>query len=113
MAAAPSQDPIRATLIAILQQLNQAEANHEGQAAEQALELAELERRLADFWAVQNGSVKISLAVGLLLRNGLVQASSNAEYSWERQRDVAQRYQITVEGKQFLISSIESSDRIR
>lgn len=109
---AGKQDPVRATLLAILRQLNQAETIHEGATLDQALELPELERRLSDFWAVDNGSVKVGLALGLLLRNGLVSAAGQADYSWQRQRAVAQRYQITPEGKKFLVDSIQTSDRI-
>jgi hypothetical protein len=112
MSRATTQDPVRATLVAILRQLNQAESAHEGQAEEQALELSEVERRLSDFWAVQQGAVKVALALGLLVRNGLVAGQGDGQYSWQRQRAVAQRYQITPEGKKFLMSSIETSDRI-
>jgi hypothetical protein len=112
MSGAPKTDPVRATLLAILKQLNQAETVHEGAANDQALELPEIERRLSDFWAIDNGSVKVGLALGLLLRNGLVATAGGADYSWQRQRTVAQRYQITPEGKKFLVDSIHTSDRI-
>lgn len=107
-----ASDPVRATLVAILRQLNQAESTHEGKKEEQALELAEVERRLSDFWGVEKGNVKVSLALGLLLRNGFVAAPGDGQYSWQRQRAVAQRYQITSEGKKFLKEAIETSDRI-
>jgi hypothetical protein len=110
--SAGKQDPVRATLLAILKQLNQAETVHEGATMDQALELPEIERRLHDFWAVDNGSVKVGLALGLLLRNGLVTAAGQPDFSWQRQRAVAQRYQITPEGKKFLVDSIQTSDRI-
>ena len=113
MAASNESDPVRATLLAILKQLNQADAHQDGTMADPALELAELEARLQDFWAVDDGSVKVALAVGLLLRNGLVAARSNTEYSWQRGRAVAQRYQITSDGKRFLVDSIETSNRIQ
>ena len=112
MPETPKADPVRATLLAILKQLNQAETVHEGALNDQALELPEIERRLSDFWAIDNGSVKVGLALGLLLRNGLVAAANGTEYSWQRQRSVAQRYQITPEGKKFLVDSIQTSDRI-
>ena len=111
-ATAAQQDPVRATLVAILKQLNQASSKHEGASAEQALELAELERRLEDFWAVSQGAIRVSLALGLLLRNGLVAAQNQANYSWQRQRAVRQRYLITTEGKKFLVDSLETNDRI-
>ena len=105
------QDPVRATLIEILKQLNQAESVHEGKEAEQSLELGELEDRLTDFWGVSKGQVKVSLAVGLLLRNGLV-AVQAPDYSWQRQRNTRHRYGITAEGKRFLVGAIQTSDRI-
>ncbi|MGA7922818.1 MAG: hypothetical protein WCA77_02445 [Thermoplasmata archaeon] len=110
--AASKEDPTRATLLAILKQLNQAEVGNEGRAVEQALELSELQQRLFDFWAVKQGSIKVSLALGLLLRNKLVTTQSAADYSWQRQRDSAQRYIITAEGKKFLVDSLTTSDRI-
>lgn len=107
-----SPDPVRATLVAILKQLNQATSRHEGNEAEQALELPEIERRLSDFWAVSQGAIKVSLALGLLLRNGLVGVDGQSNYSWQRQRNVRQRFAITAEGKKFLVDAIETSDRI-
>jgi hypothetical protein len=111
-AAPAANDPVRATLIAILRQLNQAVALHEGKTADQALELPEIEQRLADFWAIERGAIKVSLAVGLLLRNGLVTVQSPGEYSWQRQRAARHRYLITAAGKKFLVESIHTSDRI-
>ncbi len=109
---AAGEDPVRATLIAILKQLNRAESVHEGQAAEQALELPELERRLSDFWAVDAGTVKVSLALGLLLRNGLVAAQGQGDFSWQRQRSAGQLYQITSDGKKFLVEVLKTNERI-
>jgi hypothetical protein len=112
MSSPNSPDPVRATLIAILQQLNQAETSNEGKSIEQALELSELESRLHDFWAVSRAAVKIPLALGLLVRNGMVGVQSSGNYSWQRQRGVAARYQITAEGKKFLVQALEKSERI-
>ena len=107
------QDPIRATLLQVLRQLNQSEAHHEGNEQDQALELAEIESRLSDFWAVKQGKIKIPLAVGLLLRNKMVETRADAKESWQRQRQVQQRYQITVEGKRFLTEALTSESRIK
>jgi len=109
---AASQDPVRATLVEILRQLNQADAKHEGAKIEQALELTEIQDRLSDFWGVTKGQVKIQLAVGLLLRNGLVAVQAPGEYSWQRQRTAGHRYAITAEGKKFLVGAIQTTDRI-
>ncbi|MCI4368554.1 MAG: hypothetical protein L3K09_03195 [Thermoplasmata archaeon] len=109
----PAQgDPNRATLLAILKQLNHAASVHEGDPEEQALELKEIEGLLTDFWAVKQGSVKVALALGLLLRNGLVEAQKPSSYSFQRQRASTHRYLITAPGKRFLAESIEDSDRI-
>ncbi len=105
-------DPVRATLLAVLRQLNQSEAHHEGHEQDQALELVELEARLADFWAVKQGKIKVPLALGLLLRNKMIEARADAKDSWQRQRRVEQRYMITVEGKRFLTESLASESRI-
>lgn len=113
MSSPTPADPVRATLLAILQQLNQAESTNEGKAAEQALELGELESRLHDFWAISRGGVKVSLVLGLLVRNGMVGVQTSPSYSWQRQRGVAARYQLTTEGKKFLVQTQEKSERIQ
>lgn len=110
----PVNDPVRATLLEILRQLNRSEAIHEDhKPVDQALELAELEGELRSFWAVEEGKVKVSLAVGLLLRNGLVAARRPGDFSWQRQRSARQLYQITPDGKKFLVEALRTSDRIR
>jgi hypothetical protein len=110
--ASPPQDPLRETFLEILRHLNQMEVRNEGNGPDQALELGELETKLAGFWAVREGSTKVALALGLLLRNGLIETYGSTDYSWQRGRETAQRYQITSAGKQFLLQSIERSDRI-
>lgn len=112
MGGPPAPDPVRAALLAILKQLNQADTAHEGETTEQALELVELEQRLNDFWAITQGAVTVSLALGLLLRNKLVTAQTDQDYSWQRQRMSHQRYQITTDGKKFLVQALETSERI-
>ena len=77
------------------------------------MELAELEQRLSDFWAVRQGKIKVPLAVGLLLRNKMVETRSDPKASWQRQRAVQQRYQITTEGKRFLTEAVASDSRIK
>ena len=95
-----------------MKQLNQAETIHEGRDEEQSLELGEIEGRLSSFWAVERHKVKVSLALGLLLRNKLVTTQARPDYSWQRQRTVAQRYRITTEGKKFLVDQIVTSERV-
>lgn len=112
MPATLEDDPVRSTLLAILRQLNQAESQQDGATTSPALELAELEERLKGHPAIDRGTVTVSLALGLLLRNGLVATRADQEYSWQRGRDVAQRYNITGDGKKFLVDSIEKSERI-
>src|SRR5271157_3901168 len=74
------RDPVHATLVAILQQLNRAESIHEGQERRQTLELREIERLLSDFWAIRHDHVKIPLVLGLLVRNGMVEARPATAY---------------------------------
>lgn len=107
-----AEDPMRATFLAILRQLNQADVQHDSASPDQSLELAEIERRLSDFTPVLSGSVKVARALGLLLMNRLVAANADPEFSWQRGRTVAQRYQITPLGKQFLLENIERKDRV-
>ncbi|HEV2429221.1 MAG TPA: hypothetical protein VGV64_05170 [Thermoplasmata archaeon] len=112
MAPLNPPDPVRETLLAILRQLNQADAKHEGQAAEQALELSELQDRLGKFGPVEQGKTTIALALGLLVRNNLVGAVGSSDYSWQRGRTTHQLYQITAEGKKFLVDAMTTSDRV-
>jgi hypothetical protein len=102
-------DPVRATLVAILQQLNRVESINEGRSRDQSLELKEVERLLAHFWAVDRDEVKVPLALGLLVRNGLVEAALTDPSPSGGRRAL---YRITAEGKAFLVDALHSSDRI-
>ena len=106
-------DPVRATLIAILQQLNRVESMHEGQEQRQTLELREIERLLSDFWAIRRDQVKVPLALGLLVRNGMVDAQAGAPLATRSRTPAPASYRITTEGKRFLVDSSQQADRIR
>ena len=43
----------------------------------------------------------------------MVETRADAKESWQRQRSVQQRYQITVEGKRFLTEALTSESRIK
>ncbi len=103
---------MRATLVAILQQLNRAESMHEGLAVEQMLELGELERLLARFWAIEQGPVKVPKALGLLVQNHLVEARRGPVSAPGSRAVGPVGYAITAKGKQFLIEALARSDRI-
>jgi len=107
------RDPVRATLIAILQQLNRVESMHEGQEHRQTLELREIERLLSDFWAIKHDQVKVPLALGLLVRNGMVDAQAGNAVAARARTLAPAAYRITTEGKRFLIESSTQTDRIR
>ena len=112
MASEDAPDPVRSTLVALLQQLNRAESINEGRTREQTLELAEMERLLSRFWAVEQGQVKVPLALGLLVRNGLVEARLSTSVAPPNSAPARAVYQITAEGKAFLVEVQKSSDRI-
>jgi hypothetical protein len=108
-------DPVRATLVAILQQLNRVESMHEGQSRDQALALADIERMLGKFWAIEQDLVKVPLALGLLVRNGMVEVSSAGNYPSSNKgirTSPKAHYRITAGGKQFLVENLQKSDRI-
>ena len=105
-------DPIRATLVAILQQLNRAESINEGRARDQSLELKEVEGLLEDFWAVHRNQVKVPLALGLLVRNGLVEGKLAPRNPSEATSPRVAVYRITAEGKAFLVDAMTQTDRI-
>jgi DNA-binding PadR family transcriptional regulator len=112
MATGEAPDPVRATFVAILQQLNRAESRYEGQSREQALYLDDLERALRKFWAVDEQRVKLPLALGLLVRNGLVKAEVGSGGPPRGPARGRPSYRITSEGKQFLVEALEKADRI-
>jgi hypothetical protein len=105
-------DPIRSTLVAILQQLNRAESINEGRARDQSLELKDVERLLEEFWAVRRGEVRVPLALGLLVRNGLVEGTLAERATRDGPGPRVALYRITAEGKAFLVSAQQNSDRI-
>lgn len=112
MASANPADPVRATFVAILQQLNRAESIHEGRDHEQSLYLDDLERALRRFWALDEKRVKLPLALGLLVHNGLVRVEAPASRAPHGGTAGRPRYRITPEGKQFLIEALENANRI-
>lgn len=112
MSTGERPDPIRATFVAILQQLNRAESLHEGRLRDQALELADLERILREFAPVDDGEVKVSQALGLLVRNGLVHAQAGERATRGERGHGPARYRITAEGKAFLVEALRKADRI-
>ncbi len=112
MAPGDAPDPLRATFVAILQQLNRAESIHEGRDRDQALYLEELDRSLRKFWAVDEKKVKLPFALGLLVRNRLVQLEVGAGTQPHGRSGVGPRYRITAEGKQFLIAAVHNDERI-
>jgi len=110
MPADAAPDPVRATLVAILQQLNRVEALYEGRARDQALTLADLDRVLRKFPPIEDGEVKLGIALGLLVRNRLVEVET-APAPRNRPAPPA-HYRITAEGKQFLVEALAKADRI-
>ena len=76
------------------------------------LELPDLERVLHRFWAVENDHVKVPLALGLLVRNGLVEVVGSGTSPAKGKAPARVRYRITAEGKRFLVEAQEKSDRI-
>jgi len=105
-------DPVRATFVAILQQLNRAESLHEGRDHDQALALDDLARTLRHFWAVDEKRVKLPLALGLLVHNGLVRAEVSGGAPGRSRTPASARYRITPQGKQFLVEALHKGDRI-
>jgi len=112
MAAGKPADPVRATFVAILQQLNRAESIHEGRDHDQALYLDELDRALRRFWAIDEEKVKLPLMLGLLVRNGLVRVEVGGVAPVHGRAPGGARYRITTQGKQFLLEALDKPDRI-
>jgi hypothetical protein len=98
------------TILEILRRLNQ--AAEEGFEVH-ALELPEIERAMAPFWATHHEGIALAGAIGLLEENGLIAALDDPQYSWVRNRTVGRRYGITTLGKRYLVRQLEESGRIR
>ncbi len=113
MPATDRPDPVRATFVAILQQLNRAESIHEEDHLDQALPLEDLQRVLRRFWAIDEQRVKLPLALGLLVRNGLVSAERGVAGPKAPAAAAVAKYRITSQGKQFLVDALEKTDRIQ
>lgn len=110
------RDPVRATMLAILQQLNRAESLHEGRERDQSLALADLERLLHRFWATDREQVRVAQVLGLLVHNGLVRAVVHPAplpraHATAHRPGTAQ-YRITPAGKQFLVAAQAKTERI-
>lgn len=112
MPTGDAPDPVRSTIVAILQQLNRAESVHEGRERDQSLTLADLERLLRKHPPVEDGQVKVPLALGLLVRNGYVEAEVPGAGPGAKSGAPKARYRITVTGKQFLVDAQLKTDRI-
>jgi hypothetical protein len=112
MVSSEPADPVRATFVAILQQLNRVESQYEGRDRDQVLQLDELEHALRRFWAIDEEKVRLPLALGLLVRNGLVQAEAPASRPARGGPPGRRGYRITAQGKQFLIDALHKADRI-
>jgi hypothetical protein len=116
MATGDAPDPVRSTLVAILQQLNRAESMYEGRERDQSLTLIDLERVLRKLPSVEDGQVKVALALGLLVRNGYVEAEAAGAYAAPAPKKPAAapkaRYRITANGKAFLVDALAKADRI-
>jgi hypothetical protein len=102
-------DPVRVTLLAILEELDHPRTVHRTPTPAPALELCELEERLSDFRPVESGSVQVALALGLLVRSGLVQARGTGPGAWQPQRAAHQLYQITPEGRKYLVEGLATA----
>jgi hypothetical protein len=116
MATGGAQDPVRATMLAVLQQLNRAESMHEGRERDQALAYGDLERLLHGFWATERPEVRLPQILGLLVRNGMVGAHRStgprAQATTAARSATAHYFRITTTGKQFLIEALAKTDRI-
>ena len=61
---------------------------------------------------VDDGEAKVTQALGLLVRNGLVHAQAPERPARGANPPPRARYRITAEGKAFLVEALRRSDRI-
>lgn len=101
---------MRAALVEILRLLNQAERFDDDR--EKGLELQEIQELAADHWSVQKGGIKPAQALGLLIRNKMVDHVGGMVTSWTRGRDFGPHYRINGSGKVFLKEYIDERERV-
>ena len=100
---------LRTDLLEVLKQLNRNDA--EGSDVP-GLEIVELHHILARGPLPQLTRGETRRALEVLMGNGLVSELDDVEYAWDRARTVAKRFAITVEGKRFLLKSLERLGRV-
>lgn len=96
-------------LVSLLKLLNRADEEEEGA---RGYELGELHRFLVRGNWPGLSAEAVEQALGILIRNGLAAERSDREYAWERGRVVGSRYEITTEGKEFLLRELDRTGRI-
>jgi hypothetical protein len=105
-------DPVGATLLAILELLRGSEHATGRRPNGPALGLDDLERRLQAAAPGGSKAVPVALALGLLVRQGLVQAQGSERGAWRETDQDRQLYQITPEGRQFLTDARAAAPRL-
>ena len=98
------------TLVEVLRHLNQAA---ERRTDVDGLELLELERSMARFWALEYHEGRVDDALRVLMENGMVAEENTPTYAWDRGRVLGDRFRITSSGKAYLVRQVRESDRIR
>jgi len=100
---------LRAELLEVLKLLNRNDA--EGSDVP-GLEISELHHLLARGPLPQMTREESLRALEVLMGNGLVSELDDTEYAWDRARTISRRFTITIEGKRFLVQSLEKVGRI-
>ncbi len=111
MAESPADaaSELREEMVELLRQLNRAEMEEpDGE----GLEISELHHFLVrgDYPHVTPEAV--AEAVGVLVANGLSRARDDPEYAWDRGRVLGTRFEITTEGKRFLLERLARVSRV-
>jgi len=100
---------LREEMLEVLKQLNRDENEDE---ESPGLEFTELRHLLARGPLPQLGEEQLRQALEILIGNGLTREVRDPRWAWSRGRDVADRYEITTEGKAFLARALEKIGRI-
>lgn len=104
-------DQNRVALLQVLRELNKS-AETATRPEDDGLELREIMDRIEGVFSGKQMSNKVPVILGTLVQNGMVNYVGTKVYSWVRQREVNHRYVITISGKEFLRSNVQTSDRI-
>jgi hypothetical protein len=103
---------VRAIAAAILKDLDRPVVRASESGEEPAVGFDELAARLSGDGSPSTGRAKLAIALGFLVRKGLVRAEADPDFAWKRPQPAVRRFRITAEGRRFLSRSAPAPEQI-